>query len=77
MNRTAPGDKPEAMQEVLENFDLREARADKITCLVWLGVIIATYSFFIFSFRDTVTPQLVSNITKLVMVMVPAFSLIA
>ena len=65
------------MQDTLENFDLREARADKITCLVWLGVILATYSFFIFSFSDTVTPQLVGNITKLVLVMVPAFSLIA
>lgn len=60
-----------------DSFNIREAKAEKITCLVWLAVIIATYSFFIVSFSSTVAPALVKNITVLVMVMGPAFGLIA
>lgn len=61
----------------LEDLQLREANAEKITCMVWLGVIALTYVWFFVGFKETVTGNLFNNITLLVVVMVPAFSLIA
>lgn len=58
----------------LEN---REARAEKVSCLVWLAVILATYAFFILGFDESVSDALVTNITILVSVMTPAFASIA
>lgn len=59
------------------SFTDREAQAEKITCLVWLVVIAFTYTFFNLSFRDTVDESLASNITLLVLIMMPAFAIIA
>ena len=61
----------------LEDSRLREANAEKITCLVWLGVIALTYVWFFVGFRETVSGNLFNNITLLVMVKVPAFAFIA
>ncbi len=61
----------------VESSQLREANAEKITCLVWLAVIGLTYVWFFVGFRETVTDNLFANITTLVAVMVPAFGLIA
>ena len=40
----------------------------------WLVVIITINIFFMVGYKETVTPQLVSNITTLVLVMVPAYT---
>jgi adenylate cyclase len=61
----------------LDNSRLREANAEKITCLVWLAVIALTYVWFFIGFRETVAENLFTNITTLVLVMAPAFSFIA
>ena len=61
----------------LENSRLREANAEKITCLVWLAVIGLTYVWFFIGFRETVAENLFTNITTLVLVMAPAFSFLA
>lgn len=58
------------------NFEQREARAEKITCIVWLAVIGSTYLFFILGLGGSVTPQLVRLISVLVAVIVPAFGII-
>jgi len=52
----------------------REARAEKFACILWVSVILITYSFFLIetSFQD----ELRSSITKLVAVTVPGFCLI-
>jgi len=60
-----------------ENLESREARAEKVSCLVWLAVIIATYAFFILGFNETVSAELVSNISILVAIMAPAFASLA
>ncbi len=56
------------------SLEYREARAEKVSCLVWLAVILATYAFFILGFSDSVSDTLVTNITILVLVMAPAFA---
>lgn len=61
----------------LDSFQDREAGAEKVTCLVWLAVIALTYVWFFIGFRETVPANLFNNITILVLVMAPAFSLIA
>ncbi len=57
-------------------FEKREARAEKITCYVWLAVIVSTYLFFILGLSDSVSVQLVRLITVLVALIVPAFALV-
>lgn len=61
----------------IEELRDREASAEKITCLVWIGVIALTYVWFFVGFRETVPDELFRNITILVLVMVPAFSFMA
>ncbi len=53
----------------------REATAEKFTCIVWIALIAATYSLFIFA-TSGVSPLLKRNITALVAVTIPAFSFI-
>lgn len=65
------------LQLELNSFQNREANAEKVTCLVWLAVIALTYMWFFLGFRETVPASLFANITVLVVVMAPAFSLIA
>ena len=50
----------------------REIRAEKLSCLIWIGVILATYSAFWFG-RETWQPELVRYISWLVAVTLPAF----
>lgn len=65
------------MATLIQDFEEREARAEKITCLVWLLVIMGTYALFMLGYRASVSDQLVVRITVLVLVMAPAFALIA
>jgi adenylate cyclase len=66
------------MPQIIASDQLRhEARAEKTSCLVWLGLILLTYTVFMLGFRQTVTAELVQNISLLVVLMVPAFSLLA
>jgi adenylate cyclase len=58
------------------SFEKREARAEKVTCVVWLCVIVSTYAFFVLGYGDSISARLVWMINMLVAVMVPAFGLI-
>lgn len=60
-----------------QSLEQRESRAEKITCLVWLSVVLLTYLFFILGHDDSISADLVWQITLLVAVMAPAFGLIA
>lgn len=59
------------IREMLE----REARAEKFTCLIWMGLILSTYALFLILSKN-LHPDLVFNISMLVCVMVPAFGAI-
>lgn len=52
----------------------REARAEKFACILWVSVILITYSFFLF--ETTFQTELRNSISMLVGVTVPCFVLI-
>ncbi|MEX2468847.1 MAG: adenylate/guanylate cyclase domain-containing protein [Pseudohongiellaceae bacterium] len=77
-SKALPATPAQPMRQIdLDDFREREANAEKITCLVWLAVIGLTYVWFFVGFRETVSAGLFSNITLLVLVMTPAFALLA
>jgi len=57
-------------------FRKNDARAELVTSLVWMSVIILTYAIFLTGYRNTVEPSLVRNISLLVAIMLPAFGLL-
>lgn len=57
-------------------FRKNDARAEVVTALVWMAVIILTYGIFILAYRDSVEASLVLNITLLVVILLPAFGLL-
>ena len=52
----------------------REARAEKFACLLWIGVILLTYGFFLFG--SSFKAELRINISLLVVFTVPGFALV-
>ena len=53
----------------------REAQAEKLTCFIWIVVIVLTYGFFLIS-ASAASQDLVWYISILVAVMLPAFVIV-
>lgn len=70
-------DRQASFQTVVEaEYLQREAAGEKMTCLIWVLVIFATYSLFL-SFSTKVSPELFLDITLLVAVIAPSFAVLA
>lgn len=70
-------DQRTGFQQLLdEQYLAREARAEKISCLVWLLVVLLTYVLFLL-FVPNISPELRWNITLLVAMVAPAFGIVA